>query len=216
MAGKARKAGLSIDSLRDREGLQYHGTQRFQHDANRVGDQERVPRQADRNARKGLSLNGGCLGGPIGFTQSIAAISSGAIDIGHNSDKYAGFIKVQAESGTADDLTDINNPMIYGEEIRLQADTGDTITIKTSGNIDTFDGSDFTLNGDKVTLFIWDGSKWRQESGGGGSSASFPLTPTIDDRSDTWTGTQDIDLSQSDAHVTKFTLDQNLTLTFGS
>ena len=46
---------------------------------------------------------------------------------------------------------------------------------------------------------------------GSGGGASFPLTPTITDLSDTWTGNQGINLALAAAHVTKIILDQNLT-----
>ena len=45
---------------------------------------------------------------------------------------------------------------------------------------------------------------------------SFPITPTILDLSDTWSGTQTIDLSLSTAHMTKIILDQNLTVAFSN
>ena len=44
----------------------------------------------------------------------------------------------------------------------------------------------------------------------------WPVTPPIDDRSDTWTGVQDVDLAQQWGHVTKWTLDQNITITLSN
>jgi len=52
--------------------------------------------------------------------------------------------------------------------------------------------------------------------GGGGGTITFPITPTIKDESDTWTSPVTIDLSLTTAHMTKFTLDTNLTLVFSN
>ena len=52
--------------------------------------------------------------------------------------------------------------------------------------------------------------------GAGGSGITFPITPTIKDESDTWTSPVTIDLSAATGHVTKFTLDTNLTLVFSN
>jgi len=52
--------------------------------------------------------------------------------------------------------------------------------------------------------------------GGGGGTLTFPITPTIKDESDTWTSPVTIDLSLTTAHITKFTLDTNLTLVFSN
>jgi len=51
---------------------------------------------------------------------------------------------------------------------------------------------------------------------GGGGDVTFPITPTIKDESDTWTSPVTIDLSLTTAHITKFTLDTNLTLVFSN
>lgn len=55
-------------------------------------------------------------------------------------------------------------------------------------------------------------------SGGGGDSSgvTFPITPTIKDESNTWTSPVTIDLALTTAHITKFTLDGNLTLVFSN
>jgi len=52
--------------------------------------------------------------------------------------------------------------------------------------------------------------------GGGGGTITFPITPTIKDESDTWTSPVTIDLSLTTAHITKFTLDTDLTLVFSN
>jgi len=52
--------------------------------------------------------------------------------------------------------------------------------------------------------------------GGGGGAITFPITPTIKDESDTWTSPVTIDLALTTAHITKFTLDTDLTLVFSN
>lgn len=67
-------------------------------------------------------------------------------------------IVVAAQSGTADDLDTITmsgTPRL----IVLQADAGDTITVKHStGNIELNGGVDFALSGDKTLMLFWDGT----------------------------------------------------------
>jgi len=113
---------------------------------------------------KALLIEGGIMKGPIAFKDSIEAIVSGKIDVGRTKSGYSSFVVVQAESGTTDDLTDIDNPAFPGQIIYLQADTGDTITVKNSGNISTSDGGDFTLSAEKVTHFVYviKSAKWQQ------------------------------------------------------
>jgi len=48
------------------------------------------------------------------------------------------------------------------------------------------------------------------------ASVTFPITPTIKDESDTWSSPVTIDLSLTTAHMTKFTLDTDLTLVFSN
>ncbi len=168
---------------------------------------------------RSITIDGGCLKGPLAFKDSIEGIVAGVIDVGRTKSGFSGFVTVQAETGTSDDLTDINNFAFPGQQIQIQADTGDTITIKNSGNIDTADGSDFVLGSNEVTYLVYTikSASWVQmNQGAGGGGISFPVTPTILDNSDTWTSPVDIDLSLSTAHVTKFTLDGDLTLTFSS
>jgi hypothetical protein len=80
-------------------------------------------------------------------------LSSGAITAGSGS-----YILIAAESGTADDLdtlTVTGTPRL----IILQADTGDTITVKHGvGNIKLNGETDFALSGDKTLALFWDGT----------------------------------------------------------
>jgi len=116
---------------------------------------------------KALLIEGGIMKGPIAFKDSILTIATGVIDLSPTTSGYSSFVVVQAESGTADDLTDINNPAFPGQIVYLQADTSDTITIKNSGNLVTSDGGDFSLTSQKVTPFIYTqkSAKWEQVFG---------------------------------------------------
>lgn len=89
---------------------------------------------------------------------------------------------VAAESGTADDLTTINTSgytqlsdasNTYRPVLVLQADTGDTITVKHgSGNITLNGGVDIALSGDKQLLLFYNGTNWSDVAAGGGSGST--------------------------------------------
>jgi len=93
------------------------------------------------------------------FNSVSEQISSGIITISNL------YIRVQAESGTDDVLQSINNATA-GATCVLVADAGDTITVEHdvgSGNIKTFDGNDWDLDGDAgdtIAFFCADGSDW--------------------------------------------------------
>ena len=80
-------------------------------------------------------------------------------------------ITVAAESSTADDLDTIaltgfadltDGADSYRPLVILQADAGDTITVKNgTGNIAPFSGADVALSGDKSMMLIWNGTKWQ-------------------------------------------------------
>lgn len=121
---------------------------------------------------------GGVLGGPLAWNPSVATIDTGAIDIGHGSGKLSGFVIVAAESGTADDLTDINNFVFGYQDLTLLADSGDTITIKNSGNIDITE--DLVLSDSQAATFFYNtvDDKWQIKGGigdGGGGSGTPPF-----------------------------------------
>jgi len=180
-----------------------------------------IPVSSDNFIRK----DGDTVMGALGWNVNTIIISTDAIDIAVDDNIQLGrplpTVFLQPESGTTDDLITINGAKFMQQELWIRGvnDTV-TITVKNSGNIRTHDGADFDIVGKKYYKFIYDiaDEKWVQATtqGTGGGGISFPVTPPIDDRSDTWTGTQDIDLSQTDAHITKIILDQNLTLTFSN
>lgn len=67
---------------------------------------------------------------------------------------------VAAQTGTADDLSTINGG-INGQSLFLQADTGDTITVKHAvGNINLNNGADYALSGTKTLMLWYNGTGW--------------------------------------------------------
>jgi len=164
---------------------------------------------------KHLPIGGGIMHGPIAFKDSKLTIATGAVDVGLTSSGFAGLIVLKAESGTTDTLDTLQNPSFPGQKLILQADTGDTITISTAGNIDTADGSSFSLGAEKMVEVVYSqlSGKWEfvQGGGGGGGGVSLPIEPAVTDNSDTWTGSQTLDLDTGDGHVFKWTVDMDLT-----
>jgi len=166
--------------------------------------------------RKGF---GGVMGSPIGWNASIVTIDAGAIDIGRQSGKLAGHVIVQAETGTADTLTDIDNFVFSYQDLVIQADAGDTITVDNTGNLFLGDGvTDLTIKGSEMLRLRYDIllNKWGVFLGGeasGGGGVSFPITPPVDVRGDVST-TQAIVLTDTDAHSTTMTLTDNIAITF--
>lgn len=75
-----------------------------------------------------------------------------------------GYVLVAAETGTIDDLSTIDYIIGLGISraiVVLQADTGDTITIKHDvDNISFNNGTDFVLSGNKVLLLFLNGTIW--------------------------------------------------------
>lgn len=105
-----------------------------------------------------------------GFPADTQTISTGAITLSNS------YTIVAAESGVADDLTDITAGT-NGDLAVIKADTGDTITVKTTGNIVTISGADVSMT-DTVWLLLWcDGTNWQQIGGTDGyPGSSSPLT----------------------------------------
>jgi hypothetical protein len=95
---------------------------------------------------------------------SILTISSGSVtatQINHT---------IAAESGTTDDLDTIT-AADDRTLLVIQADTGDTITVKNgTGNIQLNSGADFSLTGDATLLLYYDGTNWSDIGAGGGTS----------------------------------------------
>jgi hypothetical protein len=86
---------------------------------------------------------------------SILTISAGAVTYTQTTHFIA------AESGTADDLDTISVSTSDSYRLAIQADSGDTITVKNgTGNIVTNDGADFTLSGSVIADMVYDGTQW--------------------------------------------------------
>jgi len=125
---------------------------------------------------------GGVFGFPHGWNASITQIVSGAIDIGRGTSKTAGHVIVQAESGTTDTLTDINNFVYSYQDVTIQADTGDTITLNETGNIVLGNSiTEIILNGDEQIRLRYDirTDKWRAFVGAGGGTGGAISVATL-------------------------------------
>ncbi len=78
---------------------------------------------------------------------------------------------IAAQSGTADDLATIT-ASDDRTLLVIQADTGDTITVKDgTGNIQLNGGADFSLTGDATLLLFFDGTNWADLGAGGGAGS---------------------------------------------
>ncbi len=81
-----------------------------------------------------------------------------------------------AESGTTDDLDTIT-PSDDRTLLVIQADVGDTITVKDgTGNIQLNGGADFSLTGDATLLLFYDGTNWADLGAGGGGAGAISTT----------------------------------------
>jgi hypothetical protein len=130
----------------------------------------------------------------IAFSRGATlTISSGAITVTQRNHIVA------AETGTTDDLATITNGINFSDntveaQIRLQADTGDTITLKHgTGNIQIPGGTDFTLASDATVILEWDDfdSVWRVPS-------TIATATTIEGTSITSTGEDDGEILVAD------------------
>lgn len=104
---------------------------------------------------------------------TLLTIDSGVITITQSKHTLA------AESGVTDELAtitiDININPGYEGIVVLQADTGDTITLKHgTGNIDLTSGMDFILYSDDLIELYYDGTNWRDTQ----SSGLYDSAPT--------------------------------------
>ncbi len=167
---------------------------------------------------------GGVMGGVIGYNPSVVTITSGVINIGRDSGKLSSHVIIQAESGTTDTLTDIQNFVFGYQDLTIQADTGDTITVSTGGTTgsDIFLGNNITsvtLNSTEQLQLRYDtiANRWATfiDTTSGGSGVSFPITPTVNILG-TVTTAQDIDLSLTTAHSTSMTLGADISITFSN
>jgi hypothetical protein len=110
-----------------------------------------------------VNIHGLALKAPTTLT-----IASGVITVTQNLHIIA------AESGTADNLDTIElgydalsiDSIEYYPVLIIQANTGDTITIKHgTGNIDLPGDADIPLGDDEWILLMWNGTAWQTISG---------------------------------------------------
>ena len=175
--------------------------------------------QAGQNSSAFLPTAGGTMIGPIAFFPQLMTISSGAIDIGKNTENFTSRVILTPESGSTDDLVTITGAEHNGQLLFIQGIQTDTLTLKNSGNIETIDGNDFDIVDDDIIIFQFDvtDNKWQQVTVGKQSvgAASFPLTPNINALGNI-TGAIALDLSLSTGHYHEGTLTGNVTFTFSN
>jgi len=86
---------------------------------------------------------------------------------------------IAAQSGTADDLVTLNGGTAY-QMLVIQADAGDTITVKHgTGNIYLNGAADFSLSGDKTLVLFYDGTNWSDAGAGGGGASDHALLDNL-------------------------------------
>ena len=179
-----------------------------------------------------LPREGGQMLGNVGWTLGTARLITGTNDLdlwddgaGAGVNRVPAMIIVSLDSGTSGTLTTITGKQRDGQRLMCFGIAGNTITIThtAAGTADTItcpNNSNVTWSDDQVVEFVYDitTDKWRlvTEPASGGGGITFPITPTVNDHEDTWTSPVDIDLSLTTAHVNKFTLDGDLTLTFSN
>lgn len=134
-----------------------------------------------------LRTEGDTMIGPIAFFPKLVTINlAGEIDIGRDSGNYSSRIIVAPNAGLTDDLETILNAQFSGQLLFLQGIQGNTITIKTTGNIETILGVDFTLADDDILIFQFDvtDNKWQQitvgkQTAGGDNLGNHTATQDI-------------------------------------
>lgn len=121
-----------------------------------------------QNASGFLRTSGDTMMGPIAFFPALVTISAGIIDIGELTDAFSSRVIVTPESGSTDDLVTISNAKHNGQLLFLQGVQTDTITLKTTGNIETIDGNDFDIVDDDIIILQFDvtDNKWQQVTTG--------------------------------------------------
>ena len=133
-----------------------------------------------------LPTSGGTMIGAIAFFPRLVTISSGTINLSETTDNYSSRVIVYPESGSSDDLVTISGAKHAGQLLFLQGIQTYDITLKTTGNIETINGSDFVLSDDDNIILIFDSTdnKWQQVTTGKTGYGSV----TESQATVTWTG----------------------------
>ena len=133
-----------------------------------------------------LKTQGDSMIGPLAFKPYIVIPASNAITINSASNKYSSYIIVGTPATT---INTIYGAGFNGQILFLQGVTTITHILGTSGNIQTIDGTNYSLVDDDVIILIFDivVNKWKQitrgrstVSGGANTTLSnLSLTTTI-------------------------------------
>ncbi|KKL14462.1 hypothetical protein LCGC14_2515420, partial [marine sediment metagenome] len=101
--------------------------------------------------------------------------------------------------------------LVNGKFFTITPKSGKSIEIQPGGNIDV--PANVTVTDDQFVVMSYykDTGKVKCVAGAMAGGVAFPIEPTITDNSDTWTGTQTLDLAVGDGHIYKWIMDQNLT-----
>lgn len=181
MAGRARNVNTSFEVAQQKINADLN--QLISNSTNLVhGAQMQTPLPTGIN-KKPMLLSGGVFAGAVGHNHSIVEIAAGVINIGQSTDKFAGIIIVQAETGVADTLSSINNQAYPNQQIKIIADTGDTITVDSADNIVLSASIELTANSYLPLMYNDKLNKWLPDVGiGGGVTDPIRLgldTPTL-------------------------------------
>lgn len=204
MTGKARSNSESFEAFQLEQNAKFENF--MNQNSNINGSQFFItPPPKPTNPLAFLSKQyGGIIAASIGYNASVTQIISGAIDIGRDSGKLSSHIIIQAETGIADVLDSINNFIFQYQDITIQADTTDTITVSTSGNIFLGDSvSSVILNPNEQLRLRYDiiTNKWTafKDTTSGGGGVSFPIRPPVTTGLPT-TGNITLDLNATSGH----------------
>jgi hypothetical protein len=109
---------------------------------------------------------------------SVLQISSGEVTIS------ASYHIIKAYNISTFDLDTINGG-VTNQLLLMQADPGDTITVKHgTGNIVITGGIDISLTGDKTVELFYDGTNWTDVGGGGGGGGDVATDTIWDTKGD--------------------------------
>ena len=127
-----------------------------------------------------LPTAGGTMIGPIAFFPKLITLTaSTSIDIGKDTDDFTS--RVILANPSSFDLATIAGAEHNGQLLFLQGVQTETITLKTTGNIETIDGNDFDIVDDDIIILQFDSTdnKWQQVTTGKNSFGGASQTPWL-------------------------------------
>ena len=131
-----------------------------------------------------LKITGGTMIGPFGLAPELVYVTANALDISATGEAYSSY---NILIGGGQTINNIYGSSFSGQLLFLQGGVFMTNTIGITGNIETIDGSNYTLVGNDMIVFVFDGiaSKWKQitrgrEPSGGGVNTTLSnlVSPT--------------------------------------